>query len=203
MAFIPFEQCVAFELLYTQHGVATEQGFTAYFPSAQTGAEIAAMCLDLNGYHLSYMDPILPTSTLYRGSRGVALDDINAPVGESILVTPNAGSGGASGLPNMNTIAVNFSTAKRGKSYHGRAYWPGIPNSVSYWSGNSIIAAYGAQIVDAWVAMLQDLFSDYSGIHVVPSRYTNGAARVTGEATPVTSYKLADLLLDTQRGRKD
>lgn len=93
---------------------------------------------------------------------------------------------------------VTFRTSQVGRSYRGRNYIAGIPDDVTdspvifdpTWVSN-VVASY---------ALLSGVETDIDCTHVVCSRYTANAPRVTAVLTPITSYTM-DSNIDSQRRR--
>lgn len=109
-----------------------------------------------------------------------------------------AGLVGGNPTPNNATIALTHYTGKRGRSYRGRNYLPGIPQAevMAATTFNSGLATF---LVSKFVT-LNALAAAGGWTHSVLSRYLNKAARTTGVATPITAYG-ADAWIDSQRRR--
>lgn len=104
---------------------------------------------------------------------------------------------GASQSPQTAAV-VSFRTDQRGRSYRGRNYLPGIPDTQLLNPGNLTGTAMGLLALS--YAALEDVESLLDVTHVVTSHYTGGAARPSGVNTPITEYSV-DQPLDTQRRR--
>lgn len=103
-------------------------------------------------------------------------------------------------LPNNVTLAVSFRTGRSGRSYRGRAFWPGLTeNQVD---SNTVNTTTVNAIQDAWENFSIDVSSNAPGwYHVVASYCQDGEWLTTGEATRVTSYVIVDPIVDSQRRR--
>jgi len=114
-------------------------------------------------------------------------------------VTPaQAGMGENVSVSNNVALVTTFVTANRGRSFRGRAYTIGIPRGQAQSSTEaqtSLITALTTQYLN-----LNGAFNPLAFDHVVVSRYTGGAPRVTGIATPVTGYR-TEAYFDSQRRR--
>lgn len=101
-------------------------------------------------------------------------------------------------LPLNVAFAIKFSCGLTGRSTRGRNYVGGLPESavtgqlVGGTTANGLTAAYSTIAAEALAL---------GWTHVVVSRYTAGAARVTGETFPVTTWTYTDLTVDTMRKR--
>lgn len=100
--------------------------------------------------------------------------------------------------PGNVAAVVSFLTDLRGRSYRGRNYVPGI-DSAAFTSPGNLGAAFAAVLLAAYTA-LSDVTTATNLTHSVLSTHHNGAPRVTGVATPVSSYSI-DLKSDSQRRR--
>lgn len=108
-------------------------------------------------------------------------------------------------LPNNVSLTVSFRTALRGRSFRGRNYVTGIPESVA--AQSHLAGAY----VAGWQVAYAQLLSDVSGVGdfewVVASRFSgvdvdgDPIPRVAGVTTPVTSIIVVDDVVDSQRRR--
>lgn len=124
----------------------------------------------------------------------------NAP-GRSLAISPAEGGTNVSAgeaLPNNVSLCVSFRTNLRGRSFRGRNYLPPLPEQLV--DGNTVLPATVAAIVDAYEAFLAGV-TGVGLTWVVVSRFSNGAPRVTGLATEVTSVIVTDPTVDSQRRR--
>jgi hypothetical protein len=115
------------------------------------------------------------------------------------FLTAEAGSESTALLPANATIAVKFSTGLAGRSFRGRVYHPALcEGQVTL---NALVAGQGSAILTFWESLLTDIASNTLSSHVVVSRIADGTPRTEGVATPVISYTLTDVKIDTQRRR--
>lgn len=110
-------------------------------------------------------------------------------------------NGSASGtLAPLNvTLAIKFTTGKRGRSYRGRMYWPATSNS--YLSGNQYLAPQAEDMRGSVQAFFETIVSDAAVDHVVVSYCQDGVWNSTGITTTVLNYVLTDIDVDSQRRR--
>lgn len=102
-------------------------------------------------------------------------------------------------LPMNVTWAVTLRTPFAGRSFRGRTYWVGLAESMAV--GDFLTAPTQAGIQSA-LDQIRGLVAIGTGdTQVVVSRFFNGAPRVTGVATPITSVSPFDGRVDTQRRR--
>jgi len=89
-------------------------------------------------------------------------------------------------LSNNVALVISQGTASRGRSYRGRTYHCGIPetfaqDAVSMFDANRIGALTG------WINWWDAMAAVDGSTHVVLSRYTGNAPRATGVMTPITT----------------
>jgi hypothetical protein len=144
--------------------------------------------------------PLLATSLRYDGA---VLTDYRTQTGHAFqYLPPGSTTGGVAGsaYPNAVAFCVKLLTAQRGKSFHGRLYFSGIPGS---WRD----ADNTVQVVraDELVAALNNVWAVVQGNGwdiAIASFRTLGADRPTALLTPLDSITYTDLVLDQMRRRK-
>ena len=114
-------------------------------------------------------------------------------------IPPIAGAGTTPVLPANVTLAISLRTPFAGRSFRGRTYWIGLTEGSV--SGDFVNPTIAQNILAAITALIEDVPQPLNAQLVVVSRYSNGAPRATGIATPVTSAILVDSRVDTQRRR--
>jgi len=136
------------------------------------------------------------TSTLTR-TTSTDLTTSSSPVADN-PITPIAGTAAGNPLPNNAALVVSFKTANRGRSYRGRMYWPGIPQSQQL-NPVTVQSAYAIGLATSVAAFLDDL--DTAGYTpVVVSRQEDNVVRTTGVTTPITTLEV-EQFIDSQRRR--
>jgi hypothetical protein len=114
-------------------------------------------------------------------------------------IPPIAGTRGSPVLPANVTLAVSLRTPFAGRSFRGRTYWIGL--SEGSVQGDFVIPAVAQGILAAVRELVEDVPQALNAQLAVVSRYSNGAPRGVGIATPVTAVTLVDARVDTQRRR--
>lgn len=201
MAFVPFENCAEVQirgLLGGQH-ICNVLGFKK--DALIDLVDLAALAFALADWWGTNAPPLLPTSYAFSEVYAYLLDTPES--GSATNATGAGWLGTADGdpLPNVNTLAFKFNTARRGRSYTGRNYWPGFTeiavtnNTVSDAVADAIVALYTQLIV--WDP------GDFppGWTWSVLSRYNGGEVRLEGHAQPITHVSTTDRIIDTQRRR--
>lgn len=128
----------------------------------------------------------------------IVATDISNELGLQAAYGPGGGLVGTlgAGLPGNVAGVVSLMTAYRGRSFRGRIYFSGIPESLV--SGNTLDATWAAAASD-FTSGLRTL--SLSNIDLaVCSRVHNGVKRTVGIVTPVTDY-FVNRHVDSQRRR--
>lgn len=99
-----------------------------------------------------------------------------------------------------NTFVIKFTTARVGRSYRGRMFWPLLANNMVD-NGLIVSTAVANQLAVAVGNFFADVDSLANGVHVITSYMNDCAWRTTAVATPVAAYAYTDLALDSQRRR--
>lgn len=126
--------------------------------------------------------------------------DWSVPNGEFYQITSFTNPSGASpdaSLPNNVALVTTLSTHLTGRSYRGRSYIAGIPESAE--ANNYVDSSYAAGFVSAF-SDLDSSLNTGGYQFVVASFQHNKVPRTTGVATPITDYT-TNLRVDTQRRR--
>lgn len=103
-------------------------------------------------------------------------------------------------LPANDTFVIKFSTGFIGRSARGRMYTVGMCEAQLQGDTNAVTTSYA----NGWVAAMQATALDVQAagwLHVVLSRFANGAPRTTAQKLAVTNYSYTNLVVDSQRGR--
>jgi hypothetical protein len=150
-------------------------------------------------WEATYAAPMRGADTAFVG---LHLRDLTTEFSATYDATYNTvGTHGGAFVPNNVTVAVKASTGLAGRSFRGRTYWIGFTTTMlSATTPNQVDSTAGAAIVSALNTLLTRTWPN-SGKIVVFSRMHNKAWRTAGVSTPVLSYSLADLFMDSQRRR--
>lgn len=124
-----------------------------------------------------------------------SLTTITSPVADRAFTT----TGGivVAADPNNVSLAVSFRTGIPGRSFRGRSYIIGIP--ADQINENEVSGTFLANMITAYEALAPIMGTMWS--HAVLSKFTGGAPRVSGVASPVLSYLFSDNIIDSQRRR--
>jgi hypothetical protein len=145
--------------------------------------------------------PLLSSRLSVQQSKATSLVSSTAP-SQIFTHSPNAGGvSDASGPPNNVALAMKNTTAKRGKSYRGRNFLMGIPNSALDSDRDLVTNTFIGDLLDAYDDFMNDMvLFDPNIVHVVCSRQEGGVRRTTGVRTPVNAVSINNVL-DSQRRR--
>lgn len=199
MAFIPVADTVQVELFMSLYTQKIEN--TLYF--RLTGGfglpEVTDLWNKLLSWWTTDYAAIMSMDLSLRGAKFTDLSTSTGFTYEPSAPTPNPdGAINSGGLPGNVAMCVSFKTLSRGRSYRGRNFVSGFPETVVV--GNTFDASAVTAIQSAYAAILSLPFTD-PWEWVVVSRETAGAPRVTGVATPVVTAVVLDNLVDSQRRR--
>lgn len=198
MAFVPVPNVAEVELRYLLDSQHVENTLYYGLSTTVTLADLQALAADVAAVMVSSVMPLLSS---FLTLNEIVVTDLSSSTGDQVSYNtglPLAGSQTGDYLPANVAFAIGFKTTVRGRSYRGRNYVVGLVESQA--NGNHIDATTRTNLVNAW----QDLGA--AGVpdawtHVVVSRFTAGAPRVTGVATVVTEYVTYDDVFDSQRRR--
>jgi len=144
------------------------------------------------------MKPALSNDVVLNSATVTALYKVDGPQAVEFagITGTNAGAGFES---TGNTLAIKFGTGSAGRSFRGRTYWPQL--LASSVTNNEV----GLTPAGAYISALQNFFDDVNvatgAKHVIVSYQNDCTWRTEGLATPVNSYSVTDLHLDSQRRR--
>jgi hypothetical protein len=132
------------------------------------------------------------------GVRSTDLTTVSSPVDDYVLPTPIIGTWTGGVVPANVAICATKYTAGRGRSYRGRMYLPGMPDSQV--AGSYLTSAH-LSIVNNNLAFLLSYTVDGAVTPlVVVSRFHDLAPRGTALVNPVTAIT-ANTRVDSQRRR--
>jgi len=197
--FIPVDETVLVEMRMSLYAQKIEN--TLYF--TKTGGWEAADFTALHNALLVWWTDTWAVGVASQVSlREIAITDLSSESATSSVVpapTPNP-TGHVTGLslPGGSALCVAFRTLKRGRSFRGRNYVPGIGENRR--SGNQVLSTMVADMQTAYNALIP-LAADLGVDWVVVSRFANKLPRVTGIATKVNAAAVVDDNIDSQRRR--
>jgi len=128
----------------------------------------------------------------------ITATDISSEFGLQSIYRPSSPMQGTlgAGLPGNVAGVVSLKTAYRGRSYRGRIYLSGIPESQVF--GNDFLSSWVSGALD-WATQLLGLGSGFADLAVC-SRWHDGVKRTVGVVTPVNMVTV-NANVDTQRRR--
>lgn len=106
-----------------------------------------------------------------------------APKYVSTSGLPQTGGAAADTIPTQNAWVVTYETNRRGRSYRGRSYMPGLTDAQVV--DSLILGATLTNFLAKWEAVLINIEVDSGWTLVVASRQENGVLRTLGVTTPV------------------
>lgn len=205
MAFIPVPNTAQVNINQTLH--AQQVRNTLYFerPAPWSVQSLTALVQDIVNPFIELVDLQLSNNLKYVSVEAFDLTTQSGAYYVDTSMSSNEGEVDGAALPGNAAVVVTFKTAQRGKSFRGRNYVAGIPESNA--SGNVITAPMQNSLITAYSSMLGALDVDgFDVFWVVVSRYTGGgpgvpsAPRAAGISTTVTAVQCnADI--DSQRRR--
>lgn len=198
MPFIPVPQCVELvaNYIWDSQAVATvlhyQKPGVAAFADLLDLAENA--CADFETNIIPLMSPTVTLNSV----KVIDLDTVISPTAESSFGLPaNGGQSGAS-LPNNVACVVTKRTMFRGRSFRGRIYHFGIPETSV--TGNLVSGTYVTSMLAGYNALKVITTTLGNWEMVVVSRYTNNNPRESGIFSSVVSMD-SDGVVDSQRRR--
>lgn len=201
--FVPASDTIKFEMFFALFGQVVETIYHFTTATDLTPAFLATVASDFFDIWKASFGPNLSSKLNFTGCRATSQETSSAP---SYLFVPATVLPGAVAdtdpIPGSACLVMTNRTAKRGRSYRGRNYIPGIPSTVTdATDGNFVPNSYVSDLLDSHADFMTALIGSYPDFeHVVVSRFQNGAFLGTAIKTPVTSVS-ANNYIDSQRRR--
>lgn len=198
MAFQPAPNCVQVVFSYTMDGIPVSNTLSLEKSTGYSQVDLDALTSALDAFVPTDMLVLMGSSAVYNQveARGLssAIDLIS-------FNNTNAGDFGAGGdsLPNNVAKAITFRTGFTGRSARGRWFQAAI-DGTQIADTNTILQVTVDNIIDMLEA-LKLLVEALGWIIVIISRWSGGVKRSTALTTPVTSFGVSDLTLDSMRSR--
>jgi hypothetical protein len=199
MAFIPVDKVAQANIRALLFGQRIEN--TLYFSQPVSGWDGAALLAAATALSTWWNDNLLPLLSASYILQSVFMRDLTSEDGDVVEWFGDNGEAGAdtnASAPSNVAFVVKFLTGLAGRSFRGRNYIGGLgaenytANAVALSTVNGIIAAY-QDLIDGLVADV--------GTWVVVSRFSAGAPRTAGLASPILTVGYSDLFVDSQRRR--
>jgi hypothetical protein len=198
MIFVPVPNTAKIELVYSIDGQTLENVMHFVGANPPTETDLTNLAADARlMWHGTFRNIQALGCQLVK----IKATDCSSEDGAAIEYTtllPDTGTISEEMMSNNVTACVSLKTAKRGRSYRGRIYVPGLP--ISAVSTNTLTTTV--------VNYLNSYFSEWNWLDndgepwglVVASRYHNNQPRVIGVTTPVTSF-ITNSTVASQRRR--
>lgn len=197
MAFVPVPDTVQVETVFNYNSEIVENVYHCQFQVAYDENDIANLLDTFRTWWSTNMVPLVPDALDLINLIGTDQDSQTGPRVEDATGLPISGGSADVPMPGNVTLAVRWLTGQRGRSFRGRTFHVGLGEGAV--TGNEVNAAKVSDLTTAYAQLLTDL-STFGAPLVVASRFANGAPRVTGVATLVTSVFI-DSSVDSQRRR--
>lgn len=199
MAFIPAADTAEVVMTYTLPDGnqaknvynVREANITTWTPAA-----LNALCDEFEDWETNTTKTMRSSSVLCTRIAARDLSSENGAIVERVVAI--AGTAASPVLPANVTFAIKASTGIAGRSFRGRTFWIGIPESAV--TGDLLDAAWAGFFIAGMEALQAALLAN-GWVHVVVSRYSNKAPRVAAVVTDIIGYSATDNIIDTQRRR--
>jgi len=128
----------------------------------------------------------------------IATDQTSQGAPQNVNAIGTTGGDASASIPLNAAMCISLRTAKRGRSYRGRCYVSGIPQSdygfANFWTSGAV-----TDMSDAFNTLINDL--DAAGFDVVvASKQHNGVVTTPAETNEVIAITI-DTFIDSQRRR--
>lgn len=197
-SFIPFADCCEAAIEFLLDGIPSV--ITLGFHHTVAGAYGIADLADLATVIESQLVTPLATGQApivhYTNIHLRDLDSVSGAVFDNPLT--NVGSETHDPVQNQVCMTVTFLTGVAGRSYRGRNYIAGL--TVEELADSKTWAASQQVFIDGLYETFDAALPSVQSEHVVLSRFSGGAPRLSGVATPVIGYR-ANAQVYTQRRR--
>lgn len=168
----------------------TKAGFDTVAMDALADAIIAAT---LGTNILSVMDDDWSLgSVLVTDQRTEGADQV------SVAATGKVGTVASETIARNLALVVTLRTGLRGRSYRGRVYIPGMPESLM--TNGAYAASVSTEVLE-WLQLIKNNAATEGWTWGVCSRYHDGVERAAGIVTPITSHEVRSTYPGTQRRR--
>lgn len=199
MPFVPVPNTVMVEAVYEWAGQTVEN--TMYFEAtvgAPTEGSISDLLDNVRTVIETELLPLLSTGIQLVRMVGTLLTAIDALSVTLSVNPPAAGGVPDEAMPNNVSYVVSFLTSQRGRSFRGRNYVPGLPQTAV--TGNDITPGARTALLSFYETLAAAVVAD-EWLMVVVSRFSLGQARTTGVTSPIIAFTTYDTVVDSQRRR--
>lgn len=199
MASVPVANTAAVHVRGATDGQFTENILFYEFGSAITDGDLTALVQAVAAVVLSDWVPLLSGEWVGREVYGRDLTSGSGIEATDTSIFGVAGTASGGGLPNNATIALARKSGLAGRSFRGRVFWQALATSQQS-TANTLNSAVGLDIIDALnAADAAAVLLDWTP--VIVSLFSGGSPRVAGVTTPITSWSLTNLVLDSRQRR--
>jgi hypothetical protein len=198
MAFIPILNGAQCEIRYTWNGEQVENVIGLAIPTDYDVASFATLAGQIVSAWETYASTV---SSNECALRELYFTDLQSSFGSTYshsIPVPLPGDLSVDSVPNNCSCAISFRTRFRGRSYRGRNYPPGMPETLT--DGSRVAQAWR----DAWTSFYATVYgaalANGTPMGVI-SRRENGLPKTIGGITPITTILFVDDVIDSQRRR--
>ena len=198
MAFIPTTNGIAVRLRYLLHGEECVNVLNFINFELHTTALLTTLGETVN---ISISNNLMPHLSQDIDYLGCVVRSLTLDVGPQVdlpLVLPVGGGAPSPALPGSVAFVVTHRTSLIGRSWRGRTYVPGLPDSAV--TGNEVAGAFAGSVAAAFNQLRADTAPIGSTFSVI-SYQTGGAPRPAGAHQAITVSEARDLTVDSQRRR--
>jgi len=198
MAFIPADQVIRTEMIYSWGGQIVEN--VLHWLSSEPVSEIVITTLleAMEEWFNDFLSTDVSNEISLTEIKGTDLTAAGSFVVEHFPTSPIPGDAATPSVPNNSTLAIKLTTLGSGRSARGRNYLCGLVDANTNGS-TEYQATPTAELIVNYLEFLDTPFTPDYELSVV-SFYHLGAPRVSGLVQPVIGIG-ADLFLDSQRRR--
>jgi hypothetical protein len=197
MVFIPVPNAAEVLMNFTWNGEQVKMVFGVGWEAEPDSAAMLDIADDFDTWHNTNLKAAQTTEITLDSIDVIPQWDNTAPSVTKILTTPRPGTATGDSVPNNAAPCITLLTGLRGRSYRGRKYIPGYPETNV--DGSLVGLSNLSALLTIMGAIVPLLSADDAALGVI-SRQLNNVARVIGVITAVTAFK-ADQIIDSQRRR--
>lgn len=198
MPYIPVENTVSIEMIYSFNSQVCENVLHYRKGAAWSLSEATDLCDAIKAWWSATLDSYISVDVSLTQLRVTNLETQDGFVLNYGTGLPLPGAAAGASLPNNCCLVITKRTAKRGRSFRGRIYVPGMTET--FVTGNTVTSGTVTGLVNAFNAMKAVTVGATTADMVVVSRFTGNAPRVTGVTEAITGFT-SDGTIDSQRRR--
>lgn len=198
MAFQPVPDCSLIELIFNYNAQSVENTFGVRTTGGITAIGLSVITNTVKNWWLDEMREQLSSDIQLVQVVGTYKGDPEGPQFIDATDLPSPGAVPTEGLPNGTALVIKLATENIGRSFRGRNYIPGLPQSAvvnSFYQPGQVVP-----VVNAYNTLIGQL--EVLGFPmVVISRKSNNVLRPFGIITNVTSATNVSMGTRSQRRR--